>query len=58
MKMNLKLEILKIFLVDFNWETGDKKSTEKVDGVVEESATVDSDMSSNMSTTETAENKT
>jgi hypothetical protein len=31
MKMNLKLEILKIFLVDFNWETGKQKSTNEVE---------------------------
>jgi hypothetical protein len=26
MKMNLKLEVLKVFLMDFNWETGKKES--------------------------------
>lgn len=46
--MNLKLEILKIFLVDFNWETGDKKSTEKVESVVEESATVEEPKKNNL----------
>jgi hypothetical protein len=40
MKMNLKLEVLKVFLMDFNWETG-KKEPAAEEIVYEKETTVD-----------------
>lgn len=40
MKINLKLEILKVFLMDFNWETG-KKLPSQTGDTFEKQITID-----------------